>query len=439
VRIEVYPNLASCVMSILILSTLYAQDMKKGCSDFHGSYLGQELPGCKPEPFVPELFSVWSDYGFHLITSIYFSPDNKELFFTNQSLPVVEGRGCSIWYMQQRDGFWTEPRKVSFSSNYSDRLTFFSSDGRKLYFASTRPISGQGPPKDYDIWFVKRSGEGWSEPARLGFPINCPYNDLGGVITSNGSIYFSSDRPGSMSSYDIYVARPDNGGYTESNLGEVTNSEADEYIVHVAPDESYLIFYRNDLHDKINSGLFIIYRKADGRNWTKSKSMGDHINILDASNASISPDGRYLFLLSRGYGVCWLKTDIIEYLKTENLAISDILLDAALHKDIGAAVALYHELKQEHAAYIDIDEYLLNQRGHDFLEAAQLVKAVTLFKINVALFPDSWNAYDSLGEAYLSSGHAKLAIQCYERSLELNPRNEHAIKELEHIRTVFNH
>jgi Tfp pilus assembly protein PilF len=44
--------------------------------------------------------------------------------------------------------------------------------------------------------------------------------------------------------------------------------------------------------------------------------------------------------------------------------------------------------------------------------------------MNVRLYPESWNVYDSLGEAQAKAGDTALAIQNYEKSLQLNPQNE---------------
>ncbi|MCK4226548.1 tetratricopeptide repeat protein [candidate division WOR-3 bacterium] len=49
-----------------------------------------------------------------------------------------------------------------------------------------------------------------------------------------------------------------------------------------------------------------------------------------------------------------------------------------------------------------------------------------MFKLNVALFPDFFNVYDSLGEAYMVAGEKELAIKNYKKSLELNPNNADA-------------
>jgi len=52
--------------------------------------------------------------------------------------------------------------------------------------------------------------------------------------------------------------------------------------------------------------------------------------------------------------------------------------------------------------------------------------AIEIFKLNTRLFPNVANTYDSLGEAYMVKGNKQLAIQCYEKVLEIDPDNESA-------------
>ena len=73
----------------------------------------------------------------------------------------------------------------------------------------------------------------------------------------------------------------------------------------------------------------------------------------------------------------------------------------------------------------------VNQMGYDLLLED---KAIELFTLNVSNNPVSYNVYDSLGEAYQVKGETDLAIQNYERSLELNPANENARDRLEVMR-----
>ena len=66
----------------------------------------------------------------------------------------------------------------------------------------------------------------------------------------------------------------------------------------------------------------------------------------------------------------------------------------------------------------------LNTLGYSFLGNEELDKALEVFKITTILFPDSFNAYDSYGEALLKANRKVEAIEMYEKSIELNPKNE---------------
>ena len=68
-------------------------------------------------------------------------------------------------------------------------------------------------------------------------------------------------------------------------------------------------------------------------------------------------------------------------------------------------------------------EGALNSAGYSLLTSGKAKEAIELFSMNVRLFPKSWNAYDSLGEAHAVAGQKDLAIQNYSKSLELNPNN----------------
>jgi tetratricopeptide (TPR) repeat protein len=61
-------------------------------------------------------------------------------------------------------------------------------------------------------------------------------------------------------------------------------------------------------------------------------------------------------------------------------------------------------------------------------------KAIELFTLNTVNYPESFNVYDSLAEAYMVNGDKALAITNYEKSLELNPDNQNAVEQLETLR-----
>ena len=68
------------------------------------------------------------------------------------------------------------------------------------------------------------------------------------------------------------------------------------------------------------------------------------------------------------------------------------------------------------------------------MNAGKTKESIEIFKMNVELYPDSANAYDSLGEAYMKKGETELAINNYEKSLKLDPENDNAKRQLEELK-----
>jgi Flp pilus assembly protein TadD len=65
-------------------------------------------------------------------------------------------------------------------------------------------------------------------------------------------------------------------------------------------------------------------------------------------------------------------------------------------------------------------------RRKKFLEHGNLGEAISLFKYAVDNYPGSWDAHDSLSEAYMKNGETDHAIKNYKKSLELNQDNDNA-------------
>lgn len=72
----------------------------------------------------------------------------------------------------------------------------------------------------------------------------------------------------------------------------------------------------------------------------------------------------------------------------------------------------------------------LNSCGYVLLARGNLKEAISIFRANVNLYPESSNCFDSLGEAYAKAGLNDNAIICYERAVALDPKNENAIAQL---------
>lgn len=77
----------------------------------------------------------------------------------------------------------------------------------------------------------------------------------------------------------------------------------------------------------------------------------------------------------------------------------------------------------------------LNSAGYVLLTRQKTQEAIAIFRMNVHLYPQSSNCFDSLAEGYEKIGNSALAAKYYERALELDSKNAHALGRLIKIKS----
>lgn len=107
-------------------------------------------------------------------------------------------------------------------------------------------------------------------------------------------------------------------------------------------------------------------------------------------------------------------------------SIAFSLVDAVAKDGIKKGKEYYEEIKGDSDYYIDVDE--MNIAGYELLQSGSTTEAAFLFKLNVDAFPDSFIPYDSYGEFLLEQGNKEDAFENYNKSVELNPNNQNAIR-----------
>ena len=151
-----------------------------------------------------------------------------------------------------------------------------------------------------------------------------------------------------------------------------------------------------------------------------------HKDFVDAESNRIKiiaeGSGHYIFLDNPGLII---NTIIKAYSKTLNENEQKVLLQRALDN----AIELSIEAKKTEMEYKHSEDDL-NEWGYTFMRNEELDKALEVFKLATILLPDSFNAYDSYGEALLKANRKAEAIEMYEKSIELNPENENGKKVL---------
>jgi hypothetical protein len=112
---------------------------------------------------------------------------------------------------------------------------------------------------------------------------------------------------------------------------------------------------------------------------------------------------------------------------------ADVLLRTIQEKDMAAAVRQFLELKTTQSDVYDFSEAPINLLGYRLLALKKFKAAIEILKLNAEAYPDSFNAYDSLAEAYMDDGDKELAIANYQKSLQLNPDNANAVAMLKKL------
>jgi len=272
-----------------------------------GPYLGQKLPGTRPEMFAPDIISTetHAEYGGH------FSPDGREFYFTRYS----PGGLAKLWATEIKDAVWTKPRVLSFMDAFPGAESCIHPGGEKFFYVH---FDSESEGIKHDIYVVEKSETGWGVPhpltrTELGKRRISPY------VASNGNLYFSGDfdSPGQK---DIYCSRLIDGVYaTPHNLGPSVNSDYHEEHVYVSPDERCILFdsYRPDVYGK--SDIYFSYRMKDGT-WSKAQNLGPTVNSEHYDwYPIVTPDGKCLIFsrtLSSGkINLYWVDAKIIENLK----------------------------------------------------------------------------------------------------------------------------
>jgi len=106
-------------------------------------------------------------------------------------------------------------------------------------------------------------------------------------------------------------------------------------------------------------------------------------------------------------------------------------------ENIDSGIAYYKELKKNKPdSYNFSDESQLNSLGYKLMRSGAVTSSIKLFQLYVSEFPNSGNAYDSLGEAYFNNKSYELSEQSYQKSLELMPENSNAQDMLRKIKDI---
>lgn len=103
------------------------------------------------------------------------------------------------------------------------------------------------------------------------------------------------------------------------------------------------------------------------------------------------------------------------------LTVAQLLTEALADRDstrLTRALTTFRSNPENRYAPIEQD---INRLGYELLQTGRVRDAVRIFRLNVAEFPQSANAYDSFGEALEQAGQRDEAIAAYRRAVQIVP------------------
>ncbi|MFY0482854.1 OmpA family protein [Flavobacterium sp. PLA-1-15] len=182
----------------------------------------------------PEKFSSDIDSRFNESTPV-FTNDGNTMYFTrnnyNDGRKQKDSKRSTLLKLYRatlKDGAFGNVVELPFNSNeYSNAHPALSVDEKTLYFASDRP----GTLGQSDIYKVAINADGtFGEPVNLGNAINTEGKETFPFISNDNELYFSSDGHPGLGGLDVFVSKMEDGGFGRvMNVGKPINGPMDDF------------------------------------------------------------------------------------------------------------------------------------------------------------------------------------------------------------------
>lgn len=205
-----------------------------------------------------------------------FTKDKKTMYFnrTNDKRVLANGElyaSVKIFKAEFINNEWGNIVEMPFSSNeYSTQHPALSPDEKRLYFASDMP----GSLGSFDIYYVDILENGtYGTPINLGNNVNTPHREQFPFIDEMNTLYFASDGHQGLGNLDIFMSNSYSGVYAKPiNLGETINSGTDDFSFVLKENDSTGYFSSNrDGGDN----LYTFTRKINQRRFTVEGDVRD--------------------------------------------------------------------------------------------------------------------------------------------------------------------
>jgi hypothetical protein len=250
-------------------------------------------------------------------TRLSFRPHLALTLLVGGMLALVMTQAPSAHTQKYSD--WSAPVNLGaiINSTFSDQQPAISKDGLSLYFTSNRP-GGLG---GFDMYVSQRASadDPWSSPVNLGPTVNTTFDEGNPAFSRDGHLmFFQSKRPGGLGGIDIWVSRRENthddfDWQLPVNLGPGVNSPSDDngpsYFENEEGGAPQLYFASSRPGGLGGLDIYMSEQAADG-------SFGPAMLVTELSSPggdsrpSIRHDGLEIFFQSNRVGSIGLSNDL---------------------------------------------------------------------------------------------------------------------------------
>jgi hypothetical protein len=199
------------------------------------------------------------------------------------------------------------------NSRYNEVFPCLSADGLTLYFSDFYDWNAAGDRPggvgNHDLWMSTRASRNdpWGTPVNMGAPFNSSGKEVSSIISHDGLTFiFASTRSGGRGNYDLWMStRPaaESDWAAPVNLGPAVNSSAFDGEVCLSTDGLALFFSSNRPGGMGSYDMWVTTRRNQAAAWSPPVNLGPAINTSSIEGAPcLSPDQKKLYFVSNQPG-----------------------------------------------------------------------------------------------------------------------------------------
>ena len=244
-----------------------------------------------------------------------------------------------------------------------------------------------------------------------------------------------------------YMKSP--SGVFTSNIFMVPPANADGGIESTVEDLLKLdqaLYSDKLLSEESRERMFTPFMEKYGYCWRIEEKYGNKVTWHSGGAPGVSAsfkrfiDDRYTFIVLSNYsGGSSKVSKTIEAIifgdeyEMPKPTLGEFLYQSMEENGIDETMQNIEQLLSDNG-YKIVSSRQLNFLGYTLLGEENLNMALAIFQLNVQLFPEEANPYDSLGDAYLKKGDTELAIESFKKALEKDPGFESSKRKLEKLK-----